>query len=723
MSLYNESIKEKIKNCKKLEEDFDQLKSRYDLIIKSSNDGYWEWNISDETLITSAQWKITFGLDAHEHSSTFPEWSNRLHPDDKERVLGDIQRHLSGEDEFYHSEYRVLHENGEYLYMMDKGQAAFDDNKNAYLMIGSCINVTDKVNEATKYAESENSLTTILNCMSEGILVIDTSGKFIYANDNLSKLVGFTAKEMMGKTALYSKWRIIHEDGSNYPSEIHPGMITLQTGKAVKNDIQGIYNDETLTWVIVNSEPMFKSDSTELLGAVITFTDITEKRKNEEYIQKLAFTDVLTDLPNRQALDLHLNELIIQTSSNNVSSAIFMIDLDRFKWVNDSLGHSFGDKLLIEVKDRFLKIKRATDYVARIGGDEFIIVVENVDVDTAKIIAQGYLECLIESFFISSHQINITPSIGVCMLPEHGNDHETLFKNVDTAMYRAKEKGRNRVQVYHPELSEKIREKHLIGNALTNAMNDDQLSIHYQPQIDCMSGKIVGGEALLRWDHPELGSVSPVRFVPVAEDSGMIICIGKWLIEEVCKNINSWMQQGMSVVPIAINLSARQFSDEFLISDMKSLLLKYNIPVELIHFELTESVLINNDSNTINNIRSLFELGFRLAIDDFGTGYSSLSYLKDLPMGCVKIDRSFVKNLDDSQADQVIAKTIIDLANNMSMSVVAEGVETKRQMEIIKGLGCNIIQGYYYSKPLPTEKFVDFFNFNLAQKDLILDPA
>lgn len=704
------SIESLILENKGLINQFYNLKTRYDLFKQSSAVGYWEWDIVNSTLETSDRWKHTLGITDLNKSLTVSDWSNRIHPDDIERVIAELDKHLEGHNPYYRSEYRIRHEDGHYLNFIDRGQASFSPQGHPELVIGSCINITDKVEKTRQLAKNEKTLNTILSCMSEGILVIDKDGEFIYANENFSKLVGLSIDQVKGTTPTDPRYKVIHEDGSDYPGETHPSSYTLRTGIPVKDDIQGIiFNGET-HWVSVNTTPMFKMDSEEVLGVVITFTDITEKLKKEEHIKKLAFVDYLTGLGNRNSLTQRLNTLINDKSKK--SSAVLMIDLDHFKMINDSRGHLVGDKLLQRVAKRFLSVKRESDFIARSGGDEFMVIIPNVNKAQANEIAQRFIDSLNESISINSFLINVSASIGICMLPDDGETFESLMMHSDIAMYYAKSCGRGCVRSYEPQLSSQLKERHEISNALAKAVEYNELDIHYQPQVDSRNGKVIGAEALLRWKHPTLGNIPPDKFIPIAEDSGIIVSIGKWLIEKVCQTICELNNQKQSI-KIAINLSAKQVGDPELLPYVDSLLKKYKLAGNSISFELTESVLISQNNTTEKNISGLNKLGVDLAIDDFGTGYSCLTYLKHLPIKCLKIDKSFIDKITTSKTDKAITNTIVSLTQIMSIKVLAEGVETMEQISTLKELDCHLIQGYFYSKPLHFTELKTYLSKNI----------
>ncbi len=701
-------------NEQSIEQRFDNLNTRYQLFLKNSAGFYWEWDITKNSVSSTDEWKRALGKTYYKNGQAIEEWTALLHPDDAERVLRTLKRHLKGELNEYVCEYRIQHQSGHYLHIRDTGHATFNRDGSPEFMFGNCINITDKVANTEKLKQTQKRLSTILSCMSEGVLVFDLNEKITYTNENVSRLVGLKDKQLEGLHATEVNLNLFRRNGKPFLPETFPTRYTIETGRPMKNVIMGVFYHNKFTWFLLNCQPMFEEDSKEIIGAVLTIADVTEKQNTATQIRQLAFNDHLTGLPNKIDFEKQLKKRFEAAHSEGKESALLIIDVDHFKWINDSVGHKFGDHLLKLISKRLKSLKRPQDYLARIQGDEFVVILEDIN-DNSKALqmAQLIVDALQQQFLIHQYKLNVKVSIGIRLFNDRADTIESIIKNAESAMYKAKEKGRNRVELYHDRLTDKIKELHQINNALEESITKNQLSVFFQPQINSENNTIVAAEALIRWQHPKLGFVSPAKFIAIAEESGMIIPIGKWLIERVCATLSNWQQQGLPLVPVAINLSAKQFVDSQLAMDIKNALNKYGIPAKHLHLEITESVLANQDLQTMSNINELSQMGLSFSIDDFGTGYSSLSYLKHFKMDFVKIDKSFIDNINHIPADRVITKTIIDLAKNMSLGVIAEGVETKLQLATVNALGCHLIQGYFYSKPLPESEFIEFIKTNI----------
>jgi diguanylate cyclase (GGDEF)-like protein len=395
---------------------------------------------------------------------------------------------------------------------------------------------------------------------------------------------------------------------------------------------------------------------------------------------------------------------------NSQEIAVIFLDLDHFKDINDSLGHSIGDDLLIESAARLTSLVREEDTVARLGGDEFIILLPNTPMEGASQVAQKLLDTFKTSFHIENHELSISTSIGIALYPNDGADFETLYKNADTAMYRAKQEGRNNFCFFTEEMQHKTTRNLELGNALRHALERNELQLHYQPQFSTQSGNIIGAEALLRWSHPEFGSVSPAEFIPISEENGTILSIGEWVLQSAAKQAKAWMDRGYPPIIMAVNLSAVQFRSPNLPLLVTAIVEEVGLPPEYLELELTESVAMHDPQKAITIMNDLHERGIRMSIDDFGTGYSSLSYLKKFKVYKLKIDQSFVRDLTTDSDDKAIVSTVISMAKHLGMTTIAEGVETVGQLNYLQEQGCNEIQGYYFSKPLSADDFELFRN-------------
>lgn len=444
------------------------------------------------------------------------------------------------------------------------------------------------------------------------------------------------------------------------------------------------------------------NDHPELL--VGTLLDVTERTKAEQEIHQLANYDILTGLPNRNLLHDRLQQAIIQAARSQNSVGILFLDLDRFKGINDSLGHRAGDQLLRTVAERLRVCVRESDTLARIGGDEFVIILSMVsDEDGISSAAAKVLGIISEPLVIEGQELYLTASIGIAVYPNDGIDMQTLLKHADLAMYQAKDMDRNNFQFFSSDLNVKVMERMVLENSLRKALDRNEFQLYYQPQIDVQTGAVVGFEALLRWLHPELGMISPDKFIPLAEETGLILSIGEWVIRTACKQIKAWQESGLPPARMAVNLSGRQFRSR-LDDVVAAILLETGLDARWLELELTESILMRNAAENLQLLQALAAMGCSLSIDDFGTGYSSLSYLKHFPLGRLKIDRSFVRDITTNPDDMAIAKIIIDMAHNLKLQVTAEGVEDHEQLALLKSYGCDEMQGFLFSKPVPADK-------------------
>ena len=426
-------------------------------------------------------------------------------------------------------------------------------------------------------------------------------------------------------------------------------------------------------------------------------------RDKEAKLEHLAQHDALTGLPNRVLVVDRINHAIDRAKRHGGHAVLMFLDLDLFKRVNDSVGHAVGDELLRLVAGRLRACVRSDDTLGRLGGDEFIVLLEVTDKpqETASRVAGKIAESISTPIAIEDHEFSVTTSIGVCIYPEDAHDAETMLRNADSAMYRAKDEGRNNLQFYSKEMTAQAFERVLLESSLRNAVERDELLLHYQPQIDLCSGKITGVEALLRWHHPELGLVPPSRFISLAEDTGLIHPIGEWVFERACRDMAAWRRAGLPVARVAINISGKQFRDRKLDRKIAATIERAGCPAHWVELEITESFLMEDAQRSAQMLRRLQDMGMGIAIDDFGTGYSSLSYLKRLPITKLKIDRSFVRDIPEDPNDEAIARAVVALGKSLRLRVLAEGVETEAQKAFLEREGCDEAQGFLFAKPMP----------------------
>lgn len=439
----------------------------------------------------------------------------------------------------------------------------------------------------------------------------------------------------------------------------------------------------------------------------------------EAHLHYLAHVDPVTGLPNRHAFNERLLFALACVRQTGGQIGLLLIDLDNFKIVNDTLGHQCGDRLLKLVAQRLMDSLRSADVVCRIGGDEFAVILES-DADTQGAHVSGkILAALADPFEVDEHEIYVTASIGISSYPQDAPDLETLIRNADTAMYQAKGKGKNAFEAFHPELDQRVQKRLALETSLRRALERGELMLYYQPQFSLKDGRLVGLETLLRWNHPELGMVSPAEFIPIAEESGLIVPIGRWVLRSACKQVAAWRAAGLGDVHVSVNLSARQTKDGQLIGDILAALHDAGMSPGQLELEITETVLMENVHANVELLHRLQTEGIRLSIDDFGTGYSSMAYLKRFPIDQVKIDRTFVRDIPGDGDDEAITTAIIAMAHSLGLSVVAEGVETEPQLDFLRKAGCDIMQGYYFAEPGTPERIESFLRNSIAFADKV----
>jgi diguanylate cyclase (GGDEF)-like protein/PAS domain S-box-containing protein len=480
----------------------------------------------------------------------------------------------------------------------------------------------------------------------------------------------------------------------------------LKSEKSLTNqELMFRRKDGATGWAMVNLS-LVDDDSD--AGAHIvegTLVDITERKIAEDKVQSLAYFDALTGLPNRTLLRDRLSKALAAAHRQKNKVALLFLDLDRFKTINDSLGHSVGDLLLQEVAERLRSCTREQDTVARLGGDEFLIVLTNVkDIQTVAVAAERFMDAMTAEFVIQGHTLRVSCSVGISIFPEQGADSETLIKNADAAMYSAKDGGRNNFRLFTAHMNAQAMERLTMENGLRLALEKRELFLVYQPQMDIATGKIIGLEALARWQHPELGLVPPAEFIRIAENSGLIMSIGEWVLRTACAQLRQWQAEGFAAASVSVNVSAVQFRQEAFTSTVHRILRETGLPPQCLELELTESLLLSNADVMFSVLRQLTAMGVRLAIDDFGTGYSSLSYLRRFPVSRLKIDGSFIRDVPLNADDAAIVAAIISMGKSLNLKVIAEGVENEAQMSFLRTQRCDEIQGYYFSKPLAVDE-------------------
>ena len=558
-------------------------------------------------------------------------------------------------------------------------------------------------------ARAEQTLAAI----ADAVLSTDSSGRITYLNAVAENLTGWSHREAAGRPVA-EILRIINGTTRQPLENPMPAAMREHKAMSLPANCTLLRRDGSEVPIEDSTAPIYDSQG-ETTGAVMVFHDVSAARRSAAQISHLAHHDFLTDLPNRMLLDDRLQQALALAHRHQYRIAVLFLDLDRFKHINDSLGHVIGDQLLQAVASRLQRCVRRSDTVGRRGGDEFLVILSEVEHEKdAGIIAAKLLAVLTVPYRIARHDLHVPVSIGVSLYPDDGEDAQELINNADTAMYHAKQNGRNNYQFFRREMTARAIERQFIEGSLGVALERNQFSILYQPKIDLVSGAIIGVEALLRWRHPQRGYIPPSEFVPIAEDTGLILPIGQWVLREACRQSRAWLDDGLPQLPMAVNISALQFREIDFVERVRNVLDGSSLDPAWLELEITESALMLHAESTMSTLNSLKSLGVKLAVDDFGTGYSSLAYLRQFPVDSLKVDQSFVHAISSTSEESVIVSAMIGMGKSLKKRVLAEGVETREQMEFLAAAGCQEAQGYYFHRPLTPRDFADLYKSRLA---------
>ena len=683
---------------KKISEEFRKNKKRLKNIYDTLDVAIWSHDLRNDTLIITPGIEKLYGHSLEEFYQDFSLWKKVIHPEDL-RVLVEREKKLS-QGEAVTSVYRIIRPDGEIRWIQDRGIPTVDEDKDL-------VEFSSVLFDITKQKESEEQYRTIVE-MSPDLIAVFSRGQIDYINEAGYKLLGAVShKELVGHP-------IEKLLPSSIISEIKHRELTLEDhfDKKTRFEFQTYSLDGKTIEVEMTTMPILYEgrSATQIVGR-----DISQRKKSEKTIEQMAFYDALTGLPNRHMFKKHLNEIL--TNHENKKLAVLFLDLDRFKNINDTKGHTIGDLLLKIVAKRLKMAVKNEGMVSRQGGDEFIILLEDIDKEKVAEVANQIIEQFSNPIEINQQEFFVTPSIGISIFPNDGEDEETLIKHADTAMYLAKERGKNNFQFYTSKLQELASRKMELENGLRKALEQEQLWLYYQPQVDLETEEIVGIEALIRWNHPANGMISPSEFIPLAEETGIIIPIGKWVLRKACEQNMYWQKLGYKTIPIAVNVSVRQLQEDDFVKTVTTILKEVGLDPRYLELEITESIMQNIDRSTII-LNQLKELGVKISIDDFGTGYSSLSYLKHLPIDSIKIDKSFIDDIINHSNQGEMVKTIINMGNNLTFNVIAEGIETQKQVIFLKQHDCKSAQGYFYSKPLPAKQMEELLSHGVISNGI-----
>lgn len=672
--------------------------------------------ISLETLLgfypdsfQSFDWKGNF-VSVTERFSHFLEYStseligksvfNFIHPDDLENSR-EVLQSLRDERKIINFENRLLTKSGDEVWIMWLIIPLGDSE----IILAFDRDITIQKDLSLEFILQQQKYKSIFDNLPMGIAITDSKGKIIETNKTARMYFDIRDGESLNRTLNIRKYTLIQPNGSKIYPRKSSLMRALRLKEVIRNLEIGMIKDDRITWFEILATPI----PIDNFGLAVAFLDITQRRHAEEKIAYLAFFDQLTNLPNRNSLIDKLFPIFEEARRHGNLVGVLAIDLDNFKFINDSRGHEFGDKIIKLVAYRIRESIRVYDLISRQGGDEFTVVLPDLSNERdAAVVAESILDAMNHPFILDGEKIFVNISIGIALYPTDGKDSNTLLKNADSALNLAKKQGKNCYVFFTQEMQTVVAERLEIENRMRIAIIENQFTLVYQPKVDLYTKKPVGVEALIRWKHPERGLISPDVFIPISEETGMILAIGEWVIKNAIHTMRTWRDKGVTEISMAVNISTKQFKHEKLISTIAENLKLYKVNPQELEIELTESSVMENADAAIRIMQEIRKLGAKIAIDDFGTGYSSLGYLKKLPISSLKIDRSFVSELTSDKDSRTIILAVSNLAHNLGLTVVAEGAETEAQVQILAESGVDMIQGFYYAKPMSSEDCLEF---------------
>ena len=686
---------------------------RQSLALFGGDLGLWDWDISNDHMLVDARWCAMLGRIQAEVEPNNRSWSSWLHPDDAPAVLGAVDAHLKNKVPYYEAEFRMQHAAGHWVWILGRGRVVERDSSGFPLrMTGTHMDITARKRVEAALQENEERWKFALEGSGEGVWDWNyLTGEAVFSR-RWKELIGFEESEIGNN---FSEWsgRMHPDDWLNVKAAIQDHV----AGKTafVAMEYRMLCKDGRWLWMLARGMVVCRDADGKPLRLVGINVDISERKAAADKIENLAFYDTLTGLPNRRLLLDRLEQSLSSSARRQRHGALMLLDMDDFKTLNDTLGHDVGDQFLIEVARRLEASVRDGDTVGRLGGDEFVVIVEdfkdgsfaamqaeNVAMKILQAVSEPYqLDLSSGSGIESTRSYHCTSSIGISLFHGKSVSADELLKRADTAMYQAKAAGRNAFRFFDPEMQTEVTAR----AALDNDLREAQFRLHYQPQVD-QTGRWTGAEALVRWQHPQRGMVSPLEFIPLAELSGLILPLGDWVLEAACAQLMNWEgSPELSHLTVAVNVSARQFRQKDFVNRVLKLVERTGADPKKLKLELTESLLLDNVEDIIARMTALKAHGIGFSLDDFGTGYSSLSYLKRLPLDQLKIDQSFVRDVLIDHNDAAIARTIVALAQSMGLNVIAEGVETEEQRKFLAANGCTSYQGYLFGRPMPADDF------------------
>ncbi len=683
------------------EEELRKSEGRLSAAQRIARIGNWDYDLGRDEAYWSDELYRIFGFEVQSFVPNYRSFFRSVHPHDLQSVMRSIRQALYG-GENISADYRIVRPDGDVRHVNTQCEVILDQEGRPERLIGTGQDVTERRRAERARREAERRYRTLVEQIPAVTYIDNADGvsSSIYMSPQMEQMLGYAPDEWLADPDLWTK--VLHpEDRERALTEVRR---TNETGDPFEIEYRMIHKDGRVVWVRDKAVLIKDEEGATLFWQGVIF-DITERKGLEERFSYQAFHDSLTGLPSQTLFANRLDHALAREDRHEGSMAILFLDLDNFKAINDSLGHEVGDGLLIAVAERLTSSVRPADTVARLGGDEFTILLEGVEGDWEAAVTASRLEDEMRSpFLVDGHELFVTASIGVVPRISYGSEAQELLRDADLAMYRAKENGKARYEVYDPGMRERASGRLTLERDLRLAIQREEIQVYYQPKVSIETGEFVGAEALARWEHPERGLLGPDAFIPAAEETGLILSLGRLVLREACEQARAWREAYPGAGPhVCVNLSARQFQQEDLVEEIAEALRHAELVPEALILEITESTLMDGAEAAVARLSKLKALGVKLTVDDFGTGYSSLSYLRRFPVDYLKIDRSFTGGLGRSLDDTVMVSGVVSLAQSLDLTVVAEGVETAAQLEKLRELGCEFVQGFYFSRPLPAE--------------------